>query len=192
MKPPIEVLKREDEIRSRVADLGAKITRDYAGREVSVLGVMGGAFVFMSDLVRRIDGPARCGFVEIRASRRSDLMTEIAFASSFDVAGRDLLVVKDILDTGITVAYLCQQLMLRDPRSLRLCVLLDKPQRRKLDLSPDYCAFEAEDRFVVGYGLDHEGRFGNLPHLAYLDCEASGAPPAGERGAGAVRAGAGA
>lgn len=169
MNVPGDVLKREEEIRARVAELGARITGDYAGREISMLGVLGGAFVFMADLVRRIELPVRCGFVEIRASRRSELMTEIAFTSSFDVTGRDLLLVKDILDTGITMAYLCQQLMLRQPRSLRLCTLIDKPQRRKIDMTPDYCGFEAPDRWVVGYGLGRDGQYQNLPHLACLE-----------------------
>ncbi|MBI4513867.1 MAG: hypoxanthine phosphoribosyltransferase [Gemmatimonadetes bacterium] len=169
MKVPGDILKHEDEIRARVAELGARISSDYAGREISMLGVLGGAFVFMADLVRRIEVPVRCGFVEIRASRRSELMTEIAFTSSFDVTGKDLLLVKDILDTGITMAYLCQQLMLRQPRSLRLCALIDKPQRRKIDMSPDYCGFQAPDRYVVGYGLDLEGQYQNLPHLACLE-----------------------
>ncbi len=169
MKPPVEILRHEAEIRARVAEIGARISSDYVGREVSMLGVLGGAFVFMADLVRRIEVPVCCGFVEIRASRRSELMTEIAFTSSFEVAGKDLLLVKDILDTGITMAYLCQQLMMRDPRSLRLCTLIDKPQRRKIDMAPDYCGFEAPDRYVVGYGLSHDGRFQNLPYLACLE-----------------------
>ncbi len=172
MKLADQILKREEEIRDRVAELGGQISRDYAGRELCVLGVLQGAFVFMSDLVRRISLPVRCGFVEIHVSRRSDLMIEIAFTSMIDVTDRDLLLVEDILDTGITMAYLSQQLALRRPRTLRVCTLLDKPQRRKIDMVPDYFGFHAPDRFVVGYGLDYEGRYQNLPYLTTLEGDA--------------------
>jgi hypoxanthine phosphoribosyltransferase len=174
MKLANQALKREEEIQERVVELGTQISRDYAGRELCVLGVLQGAFVFMSDLVRRICLPVRCGFVEIRASRRSDLMIEIAFTSMIDVTDRDLLLVEDILDTGITMAYLSQQLALRRPRSLRVCTLLDKPERRKIDMVPDYFGFHAPDRFVVGYGLDYDGRYQNLPYLTTLEAEAEG------------------
>ena len=178
MSLPGEVLKREEEIQARVAEMGARISSDYAGRELTVLGVLGGAFVFMADLVRRIDVPVRCGFVGVRALRRSADVTELAFSSSIDVdvADRDVLVVKDILDTGVTMAYLCEQLQLRNPRSLRLCALLDKPQSRRVDVTPDYYGFQAPDQFVVGYGLEHRGQYRNLPHLTCLEAEP--APPA--------------
>ncbi|MEE9218857.1 MAG: hypoxanthine phosphoribosyltransferase [Acidobacteriota bacterium] len=163
-----EVLKREEEIRVRVEELGKRITGDYSGHSIAVLAVLRGTFMFVSDLVRRIGTPVRCGFVEIRVSNRSELMTEIAFILPFDVADQDLLLVEDVLDTGITLAYLCQQLRQRRPRSLRICTLLDKPQKRRIDLVPDYSAFEAPDQYVVGYGLDYQGQYQNLPYLAYL------------------------
>ncbi len=166
---PAEILKPEEEIQKRVAELGGCISRDYKGEPITVLAVLRGAFMFVGDLVRRIETPVRCGFVEIRTSHRSELMTEIAFASMIDVENRNVLLVDDVLDTGITMAYLCQQLNLRRPKSLRVCTLLDKPHRRRIDLVPDFCGFQAPDRFVVGYGLDYEGEFQNLPYLALLD-----------------------
>ena len=182
MSVPGEVLKREEEIQARVAELGARISSDYAGKEVTVLGVLGGAFVFMADLVRRIDLPVRCGFVDMRALRRSADLTELAFSSSIDVdvAERDVLVVKDILDTGVTMAYLCEQLLLRRPRSLRLCALLDKPQCRRVNVTPDYYGFQAPDQFVVGYGLEHQGQYRNLPHLTCLELAPQAPAPPGE------------
>lgn len=164
-----EILKSEDEIAERVRQLGRQITADHEGRELSVLGVLKGSFVFLADLIRQIRVPVRVGFLEITQSRKSEFLTEIIFSSSFQVEGTHLLVVEDILDTGITLAYLHQQLETRGPKSIRVCTFLDKPDKRKVDIHPDYVGFPVPNRHVVGYGLDYEGRFRNLPYLTYVE-----------------------
>jgi len=175
MKVSREILRSEAEIAERVQQLGKEITEAYAGQEISVLGVLKGAFVFLADLTRQIRLPIEVGFVESVASRRSDSLTEITFStslrftSSFRIEGMHLLLVEDILDTGVTLAYLCEQIQLYAPRSLRVCTLLDKPHRRKVDFNPDFVGFKVPDRHVVGYGLDYQGKYRNLPYLTYVE-----------------------
>ena len=175
MKLSRDVLRSESQIAERVRQLGKEITDAYAQQEISVLGVLKGAFIFLADLTRQIRLPMDLGFVESVASRRSDSLTEIIFAtalrfsSSFRIEGTHLLLVEDILDTGVTLAYLCEQIQLYQPRSLRVCSLLDKPHRRKVDFSPDFVGFQVPDRHVVGYGLDYQGKYRNLPFLTYVE-----------------------
>jgi len=169
MRLASEALFGADQIARRVAELGARITRDYDGRDIAVLGVLKGSFVFMADLVRQIRRPIRCGFIDISPSPRAGSITEMVFTSSFEVRGQDLLLVEDILDTGVTLAYLIQQLELREPHSLRVATLLDKPARRKVAMQADYVGFEVPDRFIVGYGLDHGEAHRNLPYLTYVE-----------------------
>jgi hypoxanthine phosphoribosyltransferase len=175
MKLSSEVLRSETEIAERVRALGREITQDFAGQDVSVLGVLKGAFIFLADLTRHIRLPMEIGFVESVSSRRSDSLTEIVFStslrfsSSFRVEGTNLLIVEDILDTGVTLAYLCEQIQLYQPRSLKVCTLLDKPHRRRVDFNPDYVGFQVPDKWVVGYGLDSQGKYRNLPFLTYVE-----------------------
>jgi hypoxanthine phosphoribosyltransferase len=175
MKLSSEVLRSEAEIAERVRALGREITQDYAGQEVSVLGVLKGAFIFLADLTRHIRLPMEIGFVESVSSRRSETLTEIVFStslrfsSSFRIEGTNLLIVEDILDTGVTLAYLCEQIQLYQPRSLKVCTLLDKPHRRRVDFNPDYVGFQVPDKWVVGYGLDSQGKYRNLPFLTYVE-----------------------
>jgi hypoxanthine phosphoribosyltransferase len=164
-----EILKSEAEIAVRVSALGNEITDYYKGQEISLLGILKGSFIFMADLARQIRLPAQVGFLEIITSRKSEFMTEIVFSSSFRIEGSHLLVVEDILDTGVTLAYMVQQLQLYQPRSLRVCTLLDKPHRRKVDLSPEHVGFQVPDRYVVGYGLDYQGRYRTLPYLGFVE-----------------------
>lgn len=164
-----EVLKNETEIADKVRALGREITDFYKGQEISILGVLKGSFIFMADLARQVKLPAQVGFLEIITSRKSEFMTEIVFSSSFQIEGTHLLIVEDILDTGVTLAYLMQQIQLYQPRSLRVCTLLDKPHRRKVDLQPDHVGFQVPDRHVVGYGLDYQGKYRNLPYLGYVE-----------------------
>jgi hypoxanthine phosphoribosyltransferase len=165
MSPSAEVLFTADQIARRVAVLGARISADYEGREIAALGVLKGSFIFMADLVRAITRPVRCGFLDMSPSPRSGAITEMVFTSSFPVEGTDLLLVEDILDTGVTLAYLVEQLELRGPRSIKVAVLLDKPSRRRVAMQADYVGFEVPDRFVVGYGLDRSEAHRNLPFL---------------------------
>jgi hypoxanthine phosphoribosyltransferase len=175
MKLSRDILRSEAEIAERIRQLGREITDAYAGQEISVLGILKGAFVFLADLTRQIRLPMEVGFVESVASRRSDSLTEIVFStslrfsSSFRVEGMHLLLVEDILDTGVTLAYLCEQIQLYGPRSLRVCTLLDKPHRRKVDFKPDFVGFQVPDRHVVGYGLDYQGKYRNLPFLTFVE-----------------------
>ena len=164
-----EILRSEEEIAQRVQQLGRQITADLEGSELAVLGVLKGSFVFVADLIRAIRLPVQVGFLEITHSEKSDFLTEILFYSSFKVEGTNLLVVEDILDTGITLAYLTEQLAARGPKSIRICSFLDKPDRRKVDIQPDYMGFTVPNKHVVGYGLDYQGRFRNLPYLAYVE-----------------------
>ena len=164
-----EVLKTEREIADRVRQMGREITEHYKGQEISMLGVLKGSFVFVADLARQVKLPVQFGFLEIITARKSAFMTEIAFSSSFPVEGASILLVEDIIDTGVTQAYIMEQLQLYQPRSLRICSLLDKPYRRKVDLQADHLGFESPDRHVVGYGLDFQGQFANLPFLGYVD-----------------------
>jgi len=164
-----DILKSEAEIAERVSALGREISEHYQGQEISLLGVLKGSFIFMADLARQIKLPAQVGFLEIITSRKSEFITEIAFSSSFPIEGSHLLIVEDILDTGVTLAYLMQQIQLYSPRSLRVCTLLDKPHRRKVDLQPDHVGFQVPDRHVVGYGLDYQGRYRNLPYLGFVE-----------------------
>jgi len=164
-----EVLKNEAQIAERVRALGREITEFYRGEEISLLGILKGSFIFMADLAREIRLPAQVGFLEIVTSRKSEFLTEVAFSSSFPIEGSHVLVVEDILDTGVTLAYLSEQLQLHAPKSLKICTFLDKPHRRKVDLTPDFVGFEVPDRHVVGYGLDYQGKHRNLPHLTYVE-----------------------
>ena len=164
-----EILKTEEQIAERVCALGREITEFYRGEEISLLGILKGSFIFMADLAREIRLPAQVGFLEIVTSRKSEFLTEVAFSSSFPIEGSHVLVVEDILDTGVTLAYLSEQLQLHAPKSLKICTFLDKPHRRKVDLTPDFVGFEVPDRHVVGYGLDYQGKHRNLPHLTYVE-----------------------
>jgi len=164
-----EVLKSEEQIAERVRALGREITEFYRGEEISLLGILKGSFIFMADLAREIRLPAQVGFLEIVTSRKSEFLTEVAFSSSFPIEGSHVLVVEDILDTGVTLAYLSEQLSLHAPKSLKICTFLDKPHRRKVDLTPDFVGFEVPDRHVVGYGLDFQGKHRNLPHLTWVE-----------------------
>jgi hypoxanthine phosphoribosyltransferase len=164
-----EVLKTEEQIAERVAALGREITDHYRGEELSLLGILKGSFIFMADLARQIRLPAQIGFLEIVTARKSEFLTEVVFSSSFPIEGSHLLVVEDILDTGVTLAYLTQQLYLHGPKSIRVCTFLDKPHRRKVDLQPDHVGFQVPDRHVVGYGLDWQGKYRNLPHLTWVE-----------------------
>lgn len=164
-----EVLKTEEQIAERVAALGREITDHYKGEEISLLGILKGSFIFLADLARQVRLPAQVGFLEIMTARKSEFLTEVVFSSSFPIEGSHLLIVEDILDTGVTLAYLTQQLQLHGPKSIRVCTFLDKPHRRKVDLQPDHCGFQVPDRHVVGYGLDWQGKYRTLPYLTWVE-----------------------
>lgn len=167
---PVRPLIPERRLRLRVRALGRRIRRDYLGKDLVLVGVLKGAFVFMADLARAIDLPLRCDFLRVSSYTGTESNGSLRF--EFDVTqpvkGKHVLLVEDVVDTGLTAAGVLEALRARKPASLRLCALLHKPSRAGLRLPIDYLGFEIPDRFVVGYGLDHEGLHRNLPYVAAL------------------------
>lgn len=165
------VLFSEEELSRRVAELGAEITRDYAGKEPLVVGILRGSFVFMADLARQLNLPCKLDFMAVSsygAGTTSSGQVKIIKDLSENVEGRDLLVIEDILDSGNTLSYLLQILQARHPASVRLCTLLDKPSRRTKEVELHYSGFTIPDYFVVGYGLDYAEKYRNLPYIGIL------------------------
>ena len=167
----MEVYLSEQTIQKRVAELGAQITRDFAGRELVVVGVLNGSFMFVADLVRSIDLPITMDFIGASSygdeTKTSGEVT-IIFDVFRDVADKDVLLVEDIVDTGLTVTRLMEYFASRSPRSVSLVSLLVKPKAIKHPVTVDYSAFEIENEFVVGYGLDYAGRYRELPYIGLL------------------------
>ncbi len=167
-----EVLVSAEDLQRRVAELGAEISRDYAGRRLLLVGVLKGAVFFLSDLMRYIDVPVEVDFMAVASyGSATDSSGVVRILKDLDAAieDRDVLIVEDIVDSGLTLQYLLRNLGSRNPRSLEVCALLTKPERRKVDLPTRYVGFEIPDRFVVGYGLDYAERHRNLPFVAVLD-----------------------
>jgi hypoxanthine phosphoribosyltransferase len=171
MARPGRVLIGETELRGRIVELGADLARDYARESPIVVGVLQGAFLFMADLVRATPIDLTTDFIGVAsyAGARSSGHVRIVSDLSMSIEGRDVLVVEDIVDTGLTLTYLKRTLEARHPRSLRVCVLVDKIERRKVDVALDYVGFTIPNVFVVGYGFDYEGLYRNLPHVAALE-----------------------
>ena len=166
------VLIPAEDLHRRIRELARQIDDDYAGRTPILVGVLKGAVVFLADLMRAIQGPCECDFIAVSsygASTRSSGIVRLTKDLSASIEGRDVLIVEDIVDTGRTLAYLLRNLETRQPRSLRVCALLDKATRREVPVPLDYVGFTIPDEFVVGYGLDYAGLYRNLPHLAILD-----------------------
>ncbi len=166
------ILIDADELAARVRELGRQIADDYAGREPVLVGVLTGAVVFLADLMRAIDGPVLCEFIGVSSygsASRSSGIVKITADLTMSIEQRDVLVVEDIIDTGRTISYLRRNLETRHPKSVRICTLLDKIERREVPVELDYVGFTIPNEFVVGYGLDHAGLYRNLPYLAALD-----------------------
>jgi hypoxanthine phosphoribosyltransferase len=172
MEPEVgEVLVNAEELKRRVAELGEEISRDYEGRRLLLVGVLKGAVFFISDLMRYIDIPVEVDFMAVASyGSATDSSGVVRILKDLDAAieDRDVLIVEDIVDSGLTLQYLLRNLGSRNPRTLEVCALLTKPERRKVDLPTRYVGFEIPDRFVVGYGLDHGERHRNLPFVAVL------------------------
>jgi len=163
----VDVLVSEERIRARVREIGAQIARDYAGRQLVVVGVLKGSFVFIADLVRAIDLPILVDFIGISSYQgtRSSGVVQITSDLTRPIEGMDVLLVEDIVDTGLTMQYLLDNLATRRPASVKVCALLEKPSRAKVKVPIDYKGFVIDDVFVVGYGLDWDGRMRNLPFV---------------------------
>jgi hypoxanthine phosphoribosyltransferase len=167
-----EVLVSASQIERRINDLGAQITHDYAGKEPLLIGVLKGVTCFMADLMRHISLPVAVDFMTI-SSYDGDRSGAVRIVQDLteNIRGRDVIIVEDIIDTGMTLQHLVKQLAAREPASLRVCALLDKRARRLVDTPLDYVGFEIPDEFVVGYGLDYRQRFRNLPFVATVRSE---------------------
>ena len=166
-----EVLIDEATLQARIAELGERVTQDYAGRDLLLVGVLKGAIFFMADLMRRIDVPCEVDFMAISsygAGVDSSGVVRILKDLDVSVEGRNVLIVEDIVDSGLTLSYLLRTLEARRPRSLDVCALLTKPDRRENDVDCRYVGFEIPNRFVIGYGLDFAERYRNLPYIAVL------------------------
>ena len=167
-----EILVQGDELAHRVRELAAEISRDYAGRELLLVGVLKGAVFFLSELMRHIDVPCEVDFMAVASyGSATDSSGVVRILKDLDepIEGRDVLIVEDIVDSGLTLNYLLRNLKARRPASLEVCALLTKPDRRKVDLPARYIGFEIPNRFAIGYGLDHAERYRNLPYVAVLN-----------------------
>ena len=166
-----EVLIGEEALQSRISELGAEISADYEGRDLLLVGVLKGAVFFMADLMRRLTVPCEIDFMAISsygAATNSSGVVRILKDLDINIAGRDILVVEDIIDSGLTLSYLMRNLESREPASLEICALLTKPERREIDVPVKYVGFEIPNRFVIGYGLDFAERYRNLPYVGVL------------------------
>jgi hypoxanthine phosphoribosyltransferase len=167
-----QVLVQPDELAHRVRELGERISADYAGRDLILVGVLKGAVFFLSDLMREIDVPCEVDFMAVTSygsSTDSSGVVRILKDLDASIEGREVLLVEDIVDSGLTLSYLLRTLKAREPASLEVCALLTKPERRKVELPIRYVGFEIPNRFAIGYGLDHAERYRNLPYVAALD-----------------------
>lgn len=165
------VLLSAEELSKRVAEIGAEITADYAGKEILMIGVLRGAVLFMADLARAIKVPVAIDFMAVSsygAGTSSSGVVRILKDLDEDVAGKHVLVVEDIIDSGLTLNYLLDNLKSRKPASIKLCTLLNKPDRRKVNVNIDYNGFDVPDYFVIGYGLDYREKYRNLPFIGIL------------------------
>jgi len=173
----LEVLITEEQIRQKVAELGAQISRDYEGKSPIVVGVLVGAVVFLADLLRKITVPVSVDFVATSSygsDTKSSGVVRILKDLDQSVESRHVLIVEDIIDTGLTLNYLVENLRSRSVASLKVCTLLDKPSRRKVPVTVDYNGFTIEDKYVVGYGLDFDQKYRNLPYVGVLRPEIYG------------------
>ena len=168
------VLVSEEELKAKVAELGAQISRDYEGKNLVLVSILKGSVVFMADLMRAVSIPCSIDFMVVSSYGGSNTVTsglvKIIKDLDGDLSGKDVLIVEDILDTGVTLSNLVPMLKMRNPNSVKICTILDKPSRQA-DIQPDYEGFQVPDEFVVGYGLDYDEKYRNLPYVGVLKPE---------------------
>lgn len=167
-----EIMITEEEIAKRVSELAEEINREYNGREVIVIGILKGCFVFISDLIRKLNFDARVYFMEISSYRNGTVSTgkiNIKKDLDVDIEGKDVLIAEDIIDSGNTLSQLTEILKERKPKTIKVCALLSKPSRREVEFEADYTGFVIEDKFIIGYGLDCGEQFRQLPYIAEVD-----------------------
>lgn len=166
-----EVLISEEKLQQRIKELGQEITRDYDGKEILLIGVLKGACIFMTDLMKKIDSIVTIDFMAVSsygASTESTGVVKIIKDLDTSIEGKEVLIIEDIIDTGLTLHYLYDNLKSRNPKSLKICTLLDKPERRKIEMKADYVGYEVPNKFIVGYGLDYQEKYRNLPYITCL------------------------
>ncbi|MEG2403583.1 MAG: hypoxanthine phosphoribosyltransferase [Oscillospiraceae bacterium] len=170
----LKVLLTEEEIAAKVADMGKQISKDYAGKNLMLVTVLKGAVVFLADIMRKIDIHAEIDFMVVSsygAGVKSSGVVKIIKDLDVALEGKDILIIEDILDSGLTLNYIKDLLTGRNPASIKIATLLDKPIRRKVDLQADYVGFVVPDEFVIGYGLDFDEKYRNLPYIGVLKPE---------------------
>ena len=167
MEKTLRIVRSQEEIKSRINALAGEI-RSSTPEGLTVVGILDDVFVFMADLIRNLDVPLSCCFMKVTSHRHGG-QTEVLFTSEFDPCGRDILLVGGVAATGVTLDYVSRQLAARGVKSLRTCVLVDKPGDRRVDIKPDFSAFESNEKFVFGYGLGIQNQFRQLPYLAVMD-----------------------
>jgi len=168
----MKILIDEQKLKERIIELGSKITCDYKDKELLVIGILKGAVLFMADLVKLIDLPLSIDFMAVSSygkSTRSSGVVRINKDLDEEIEGKDVLIVEDIVDTGLTLKFLAENILSRKPRSLKICCLLDKPSRRQISVNVDYIGFEIPDEFVIGYGLDYAQKYRNLPFIGVFE-----------------------
>ena len=171
-EPQLKILISRDEIAKAINRLACEIQRDYQGKQPLLIGILKGSFVFMADLIRQLDLPLELDFVRLSSygsARESSGKVRVVQGVKTSIKGRDVLVVEDIVDTGITISFLLDYLKKKKPASLKLCTLTDKPSRRRVTVPIDYLGFSVPNKFIVGYGLDCDEKFRNLPHIYTLE-----------------------
>ena len=167
----LKVLVSEEELKAKVAELGAQISKDYEGKNLVLVSILKGSVVFMADLMRAVSIPCSIDFMVVSSygsGVKSSGVVKIVKDLDVPLAGKDLLIVEDILDSGLTLSYIKELLASRGPASIKIATLLDKPSRRKVDLVADYIGFSVPDEFVIGYGLDYDEKYRNLPYIGIL------------------------
>tara|TARA_B100000945_G_C20320026_1_gene567180 strand:- start:293 stop:838 length:546 start_codon:yes stop_codon:yes gene_type:complete len=165
-----KVLISREEIDHRVEQLGSEISQDYQGREIHLVGVLNGAFMFLADLARHLTIPCQICFMQASSYKDQQVSTgKVTLMHNLDLSGKNVLIVEDIFDTGLTLKHIREDLNMQKPASMEICALLNKKIPDKVDIDVKYIGFEIEDRFVVGYGLDHAEKYRELPHISCLD-----------------------
>ncbi len=169
-----EVMIGKEELNERIRELGAEISRDFKGESILAICVLKGAVIFMSDLIRELNVETKIDFMAVSsygASTESTGVVRILKDLDSNIEGENVIIVEDIIDSGLTLKYLKEYLMARNPKTLKICTLLDKPERRVADVKADYIGFSIENKFIVGYGLDYNQMYRNLPYISYLEEE---------------------
>ena len=166
-----EVLYSEDQLKDKIRQMGAKVSNDYSGRELILIGILKGSVIFMSDLLKEISIPCKMDFMAVSSygsSTQSSGVVRILKDLDFEIQGKDVLIVEDIIDSGVTLKYLMKYLSARKPNSLEIICLLNKPDRRKVDIDVKYLGYDVPDYFLVGFGLDFAEKYRNLPYVGIL------------------------